>query len=471
MAYTALKVDNQPVEIADEELEQLGSQITGAVILPGEDAYDQSRAIWNAMINRNPAFIVQCRTTGDIVAAVQFAKRHRLILSVRGAGHNIAGRALKDRVMLIDLSLMRSVEMNTADNTVEVEPGATLGDLDAVTQQRGRAVPVGINSTTGVSGLTLGGGFGWLSRKYGMTVDSLVAATVVTVEGEELHCSEKEHPELFWALRGGGGNYGIVSSFTFRTHPVGPDVMSGPVVYPLAEGKSVLKKYREFCANAPDEVSVWAVIRHAPPFPFLDPEYHGKPVVVLVGCYTGDLEKGEKALAPIQTFGTVLGHNVTPHKFAEFQQAFDPLLTPGVRNYWKSHNFLSIDDGLIDLLVEFGESLPSGGSEIFLAQMGGQTNRVAADETSYPHRDVEFIMNVHTRWEDPIDDDTCVTWAREFYAATRPFATGGVYVNFVSDGDGDLEQAYAHNNARLSEVKAEYDPENVLRVNLNILPA
>ncbi|GGB94536.1 FAD-linked oxidase [Marinobacterium zhoushanense] len=456
------------ISLSDEQLAQLG--VRGQVISPNDAEYNDARQIWNAMIDRNPGLIVRCSGTADVIQAVKFARQHNLLVSVRGAGHNIAGKSLADEAMLIDLSPMKLVRVDPEAKVAIAGPGATLGDLDHESQAFGLACPVGINSTTGIAGLTLGGGFGWLSRKYGMTVDNLIAAEVVTADGERLRCSSDLNPDLFWAIRGGGGNFGIVTSFEFRLHPVGPQVMCGPAVFPFAQAGEILRAYREFCATCADELTVWAVIRDAPPLPFLPPEVHGSRVLIIVALYNGDIAEGEKALAPLRGLGELIADGFAPHPFVGFQQAFDPLLTPGSRNYWKSHNFTALTDELIDKLVDYGGRLPSPQSEIFVAQMGGATNRVDSTATAYPHRDAEFIMNVHTRWDDPRQDQTCIDWARDFYEATRPMATGGVYVNFISEGEERIEGAYGANFERLAQVKAKYDPDNFFCENQNIKP-
>lgn len=470
MSITTRTLDDC-IEVEADALSELKGNIRGRIILPTDSEYNESRKIWNAMIDRRPAFIVQCTGTRDVIQAVKFAKKHHLLISVRGAGHNIAGRSLHDQSMLIDLSQMRNVTVDPEEQTVTVRPGATLGDLDHETQHYGLALPVGINSTTGVGGLTLGGGFGWLSRQFGMTVDHLISAEVVTVDGERLSCSQDSHPDLFWAIRGGGGNFGIVTSFKFGLVKVGPEVMSGPLIFKMEDAKQVLENLRKFCENCLNEVSVWSVFRDAPPFPFLDSSYHGKRVLVLVAFHTGSLEEGKLALDQLNDLGNPIGNGIAPHTFTKFQQAFDPLLVPGARNYWKTHNFIDISDGLLDTILDYAKKLPNQHSEIFLAQMGGVTNQVPKNETAYPHRDVNFIMNVHTRWENASDDEKCITWARDFYQATRPYATGGAYVNFLSEGDDTLEGAFAENIERLAKVKAKYDPRNVLRSNLNITPS
>ena len=464
-------LSGEAVVFDNQTLDDLRARVRGQVISPSDSTYDEAREIWNAMINRRPGLIVRCAGTADVLQVVRFARRHQLLTSVRGAGHNIAGKSLHDGALLIDLGAMRMVQVDPISQIAVVGPGATLGDVDHESQAYGLAVPTGINSTTGIAGLTLGGGFGWLSRSLGLTADNLIAAEVVTAEGERLRCDENNNADLFWATRGGGGNFGIVTSFEFKLHPVGPEVMAGPVVFPFDQASSVLRKYREFCATCPEELTVWAVIRDAPPLPFLPPSAHGSRVLILAALYNGPLDAGEKTLSSLRQLGQPIADGFGPYPFAGFQQAFDPLLTPGARNYWKSHNFTELGDGLIDTLVDYGSRLPSPQSEIFVAQMGGATNRVAADATAYPHRDVEFIMNVHTRWDAADQDSVCIAWAREFYDATEPFATGGVYVNFISEDEDRIRGAYGANYARLSEVKVKYDPDNFFSVNQNVRPS
>ncbi len=459
------------VTIDDATLGALRAGLRGPVVTPADAGYDEIRSIWNAMIDRRPGLIVRCISSADVVAAVRFAREHDVLISVRGAGHNIAGKSLADGALLIDLSLMRAVHVDESSRTARVEAGATLGDVDAETQSYGLALPVGINSTTGIAGLTLGGGFGWLSRKYGLTVDNLIAAHVVTAAGDRVWCSSEQHPDLFWAIRGGGGNFGIVTLFEFQLHPVGPEVISGLVVHPFSAARDVLHAYREFTASAPDDVTAWVVMRAAPPLPFLPPEVHGTKVLVLAAMYAGNPAHGADALAPLRKIGKPIADVIGPHPFAGWQQAFDPLLAPGARNYWKSHNFEELADDAIDTLLKYVETLPGPQSEVFIAHLGGAVNTIPVEATAYPHRDAEYVVNVHTRWDDPADDARSVAWARDLYKAAEPFATGGVYVNFVSEGEDDrLAGAYGANLARLAEVKAEYDPDNLFRINWNILP-
>ncbi len=444
----------------------------GKVFLPSDEGYDEARKIWNAMIDKRPAIIARCAGTQDVVKALGFARDNGIPLAVRGAGHHIAGNSLCDDGIVIDLSQMKAVKVDPGAKRTTVEGGATLADLDAATQAHGLATPVGINSTTGIAGLTLGGGFGWLSRKYGMTIDNLESAEVVTAKGEVVRASTGENPDLFWALRGGSGNFGIVTRFEFRLHPVGPDLLSGLVVYPLAEAKSVMQQYREFVSGAPEELSVWAVLRKAPPLPFLPAEVHGKEVVVLALLYAGDPEKGMDLVAPLRKLGKPVGELVGVQPYTAWQQAFDPLLTAGARNYWKSHNFTKIDDGLIDVVIQYVKTLPSPHCEIFFGALGCATKRRASDATAYAHRDAEYVMNVHGRWETAAEDEHCIQWCRAYFRATAAFASSGVYLNFMTADEGErVRSAYGPNYDRLAEVKRKYDPDNLFRVNFNIKPA
>jgi len=451
--------------------DELKLAFEGEVLFPGQEDYEVARRIWNAMIDRRPALIVRCVTMLDVVRAVLMARERRLPLAIRSGGHNIAGSALCDDGIVIDLSRMTSVGIDVHARRAIVQGGATLADLDAATQVHGLATPLGINSTTGVAGLTLGGGFGWLSRKYGMTVDNLEAAEVVLANGQVVRTSAADHPNLFWALRGGGGNFGVVTRFEFRLHPVGPGVLSGLIVYPISEAKRVLQQYREFVAGAPDDLSVWTILRQAPPLPFLPASVHGQGIIALALLYAGKPDVGARLIDPLRRFGTPVGEHVGVQPYTAWQQAFDPLLTHGARNYWKSHNLSRLDDGLIDAAIECVEKLPSPQCEVFFAALGGATARPAPSETAYPHRDARFVMNVHGRWVDPADDKRCIEWARSFFNASARFTTGGVYVNFLSADDHErVRAAYGPNYDRLVQVKRRYDPNNLFRVNQNINP-
>ncbi|WP_332899831.1 FAD-binding oxidoreductase [Haladaptatus sp. CMSO5] len=458
------------VRIDESAIETLAMGFQGELIRPGDPTYDEARTIWNAAIDKHPGLIARCAGVADVIGAVNFAREQDLLVAIKGAGHNIAGNALCDDGLVIDLSGMNAVRIDPEAKTARVEPGATLGDFDHEAQAFGLATPLGINSTTGVAGLTLGGGFGWLTRKYGMTIDNLRSVDLVTSAGTLLHVSEAEHPDLFWGIRGGSGNFGVVTSFEFDLHEVGPEVLCGPIVYDAKDGKSVMQQVREFNKTAPDELSTWLVLRQAPPLPFIDEADVGKDAVIVVPFYTGDMAKGEELIKPLRELGTLLGDGVGPAPYEAFQQAFDPLLEPGLRNYWKTHNFAELSDEVIDLALDYAANLPTPLSEIFFGQVGGAMARVSADATAYPHRDARYIMNVHTRWDNPALDDTCKVWAREYYNAQEPNAQGGAYVNFISESEGEEALAYGDNYDRLAELKKAYDPHNLFRVNQNVKP-
>ncbi len=461
----------EPTKTA-EFAEGFAAQLRGSLLDGSAPSYEEARKVWNGMIDCKPRFIVRCASAADAAAAVNFARDNGLAVAVRGGGHNIAGNAVCEGGLVIDFSQMRAVQVDAANKRARIEPGATLADVDRETQKFGLAIPVGINSTTGIAGLTLGGGFGWLSRKFGLTIDSLLSADVVTASGEQLHASPAENPDLFWALRGGGGNFGVVASFEFALHEAGPEMLSGLVVHPFDAAEEVLKSYRQALETAPDELSCWAVMRKAPPLPFLPPEWHGKEVLILAICYCGDMAAGEKAAAGLRSIGKPIADVVGPHPFVNWEQAFDPLLAPGARNYWKSHDFAELSDPAIETLLEAASRLPSPECEVFIAQLGGAVSRVAPDATAFPQRNAHYVMNVHSRWREPSQDQQCISWARDLFEAAKPHAIGTAYVNFMPSDETDrVEAAYGGNYRRLAEIKRRYDPGNFFRVNQNVRPA
>lgn len=458
-------------ELLKAKIDEFKSRFQGEVILPDDVGYDEVRQIWNAMIDRKPALIARCTSAEDVVQAVDFGRTQNLLISIRGGGHNIAGNAVCDGGLMIDLSLMKNVQVDLTTRRASVEPGCTLGDVDAVVQAHGLATPLGINSTTGVAGLTLGGGFGWLSRKHGMTIDNLLSAELVTADGRQLHASESENADLFWGLRGGGGNFGVVTRFEFQLHPVGPNVLSGLIVFPFDQAKSVITQFARFTETMPEELNVWMVTRKAPPLPFLPEDVHGKEMVALALCYAGDPKEGETLIDPLRGFGTVLGEHIGVQPYTAWQQAFDPLLSKGARNYWKSHNFSTLSEGVIDAIIEYAARLPSPQCEIFIGTIGGQTARVTPEAMAYSSRDANYVMNVHGRWESAAEDEHCIAWAREFFAKSQPFASSGAYINFLTQEETDrIAFAYGTTYDRLVELKKKYDPTNLFRMNQNIKP-
>jgi FAD/FMN-containing dehydrogenase len=458
--------------IPNQAITTLKSQLKGELLLPHDGGFDAARVVWNAMIDRKPAMIVRCAGVSDVMRSVTFARDHALPVSVKGGGHNIAGSAVCDDGLTIDFSAMKAVRVDAEKRLARVEPGALLSDFDAEAQKYGLATPLGINSTTGVAGLTLGGGFGWLTRKFGMSIDNLLSADVMTAQGEQVRANARENPDLFWALRGGGGNFGVVTQFEFQLHPVGPELLSGLVVFPFENARELLQKYRTLAAQIPEDLNVWTVLRDAPPLPFLPAEVHGKKVVIFPFIYTGDVQAGLRAIEPLRKLGRAHGEHFGAQPYTAWQQAFDPLLTPGARNYWKSHNFTDLSDGAIDSVIDAVAKLPSPQCEIFIGLVSGCANRVAKDATAYAHRDAKFVMNVHSRWDKAEDDNRCITWAREFFNASARYATGGVYVNFLTQDEAErIPAAYGSNYERLAQIKRKYDPTNLFRVNQNIKPA
>ena len=460
------------IGIADEPIAALRAALRGSLLLPADAGYDLSRTLWNGMIDRRPAAIVRAAGAADVIQAVNFAREHRLLMAVKGGGHNIAGKAACDGGLMIDLSGMKSVRVDPAARLARVEPGALLSDFDRETQAFGLSTPTGINSTTGMAGLTLGGGFGWQSRKHGLTIDNLNAVDVVLASGELVQANASQNADLFWAVRGGGGNFGVVTSFEYRLHPLGTEVLAGLIVYPLAQAKQVFDGYRKFTATASDEMTVWMILRKAPPLPFLPQDVHGKEVAVIAFCWIGELGRGEELATPLRRLGEPAGEHVGPMPFAGWQTAFDPLLQPGARNYWKSHDFKVLNTDVEHILCDAIVRLPSDECEAFIGQLGGQINRVDVGATPYPHRDAEFVVNVHTRWRDASDDRQCIDWARALFDALAPHATGGVYVNFMPEDEMQrvAAGAYGPNYARLAALKAKYDPANLFSENQNIRP-
>lgn len=455
----------------NEAIANLKNNVQGKVVLPSDSNYDEVRSIWNAMVNRRPSVIVQCATADDVPLTLRFAREHGKKLSVRGAGHNIAGNSICDDGVMIDFSAMRKVQVDAEKRRAQVQPGATLGDLDAAVQAHRLAAPVGINSTTGIAGLTLGGGFGWLTRKYGMTIDNLVSVDMVLANGNQIRASSTENADLFWAIRGGGGNFGIVTKFEFKLHPVGPEILAGLIVFPFAQAKQVLTRYREFAESAPEELNVWVVLRQAPPLPFLSADVHGKEVVVLAVFYAGNIEEGKRLIQPLHGFGTPHAVHIGAQPYIEWQKAFDPLLTPGARNYWKSHNFTELRDGALDSMIEYAGKLPSPQCEIFIGFIAGAPNRVAPDAMAYGPRNAKFVLNVHGRWDEAEQDHKGIEWARAFFNASAPYASAGAYVNFMTEEEGDrVAAAYGRNYERLVQLKRQYDPENIFHLNQNIKP-
>jgi FAD/FMN-containing dehydrogenase len=456
----------------NDAIEQFKSELCGQLCLPGEPGYEQACAIWNGMIERRPAWVVRCTEVRDVMAAVNFARNNELLLSVRGGGHNVAGSAVAEGGLMIDLSLMREVRVDPDRRIARVQPGVNWGDLDRETQPFGLAVPGGIVSDTGVAGLTLGGGFGWLSRQYGLTSDSLLSADLVLADGRFLKASHTENPDLFWAIRGGGGNFGVVTSFEFQLQPVGPEVMAGLILYPLEQAREVLAFYRDFTAQAPDELGTLAVLRIAPPAPFLPEKVHGQPVVGIGVCYAGSVEDGQQAVRPLKKFGSPLADLIAPKPYTTHQTMLDAASPSGRCYYWKSEYLSELNDDACQTLVKYAAALSSPLTAILVFQLGGAISRIDDRETAAANREAAYVLNIQTAWEDAGQTDRHVRWTCAFWRDMRPFASGGVYVNFLGEDekDGRVRAAYGVNYERLVALKNRYDPTNLFRMNQNIRP-
>lgn len=452
--------------IADAKIEQLEERVRGQILCPGQPGYDDARTIWNAMIDRRPAVIVRCAGASDVIAAVQFAREHELRISVRGGGHNVAGSSLIDDGLMIDLSQMKSIRVDPAGRTARVEPGVRWGELDAEAQAFGLATVGGTVKTTGIAGLTLGGGFGWLTGKHGMTIDNLLSADVVTADGQLVHASETEHPDLFWALRGAGANFGIVTSFEYRLHPVGPLILGGMVIYPIEQLREMLRFYRDFAPSAPDELTVYAAAVTTP---------DGMPAAALALCYCGDLEAGNRVIEPVRAFGQPIVDALGPMPYMAQQELLSRVFPDGRQNYWKAGLTATLTDEAIETIAEYAPRVPSPLTAIVIAGSGGAAARVAPDAMAYFHRSAIYNLMILSHWEDPADNDRNVSWTREFFEAVQPHLSGGVYVNDLNDprdeGDARVRAAYGGNYARLAALKAQYDPTNFFRQNQNIPPA
>ncbi len=445
------------------DLTPLRQQLKGAVIAPGDAEYETSRRVWNAMIDRRPAAIARCRDAGDVIAAVAFARARQLPIAVRGGGHNVAGRGTCDDGLVIDCCDMRGIRVDAAARTATAEPGLRWEDFDRETQKVGLATTGGTVGDTGIAGLTLGGGFGWLGGLFGMTVDNLIGADVVLASGELVHASASEHPDLFWALRGGGGNFGIVTSFEYRLHPVGPMIVGGMVLHPFERATEVLRFYRDFMATAPDQLTVAAVLVTAP---------DGHKAVALAAAYIGPVAEGDLAVAPLKTFGPPVVDMMGPHPYLGQQGMLSNAMPPNVMNYWKADFVDAVNDDVIEAAVAAYAQAPSPLSSILFFPIHGAASRVAPEATAYPHRQ-GVHMGLYALWKDSEASAANIAWVRGAWAALQPFVPGGVYVNELGDDEGDdrVRLAYGRNYERLARVKRQYDPDNILCLNANILPA
>jgi FAD/FMN-containing dehydrogenase len=450
--------------------DQLREQVRGEVIAPDDDGYEQARRVYNAMIDRRPAVVVRCANAGDVVATVNFAREHQLDLAVRGGEHSVPGFGTCDGGVVVDLSGMRGIRVDPAAGTARAEGGATWGDFDAATHAFGLATTGGIISTTGVGGLTLGGGIGYLARGCGLSCDNLVSADVVTADGRFLVASEDENDDLFWALRGGGGNFGVVTSFEFRLHPV-KDIYGGPIFYELRDAGTVLGFFREFIADAPQELGGFPAFQIAPPLPFIPEDRHGEPFLVIVACWAGPLDQGARALQPFHDLAPVAAELVGPMPYPALNSAFDGLVPPGLQHYWKANFVTELTDEAIGAHLEHGPKVPVVNSTVHIYPINGVCHLVAPDATAFAYRDANFATVIAGMWPDPADNQANIGWVRDYYDATAPLSEQGGYINFMADDDQDRIKAnYRGNYERLVTVKRKYDPGNLFHLNQNIRP-
>lgn len=441
-------------------------------MLPSDAGYETARRVWNAFIDKRPALIARCTGVADVIRAVEFAQKHQLSVAVRGGGHNVAGHATCDGGMVIDLSAMRGIGLDLVRRRATAQAGATWGDLDHETQAYGLATPGGMVSTTGLAGLTLGGGIGWLMRKHGLACDNLVAAEIVTAGGRVLRASAEENSDLFWGIRGGGGNFGIVTSFEFRLHPVGPMVMAGPIFYPADQAGELLGFYREWARGVPDELTTVLSLATAPAAPFLPKAIHGRRVAIVISCFAGELQDAASVLRPLRKFGSPVADLIRPMPYEALQSLVDSDWGPGADNYFKSGYLERLDDAAIETLLRWHARVESPLSEIHLHHFGGAVARVAEGETAFAHRSAPYLLNALARWSDPVHSQTNIDWARNLYRSMTPFGTGAAYVNFLGEeGDDRVRAAYGRDTyERLVQLKSTYDPSNLFRINQNIPP-
>ncbi len=453
-----------------QAIDQLRQSFRGELIQPTDAAYEAARRVYNGMIDKHPRLIARCVDVADVIAAVGFGVENGMLIAIRGGAHNGAGLGVCDDGLVIDLSRMRGIHVNPDARTVRVEPGCVFGDVDHATHAFGMAVPSGFVSSTGVGGLTLGGGIGYLSRRYGLTIDNLLSADVVLADGRFVTASSEENPDLFWALRGGGGNFGVVTSFQFRLHPVST-VQFGPTFWPIEEAGTVLTAYRDFIQKAPEHLTGFFAFLIIPPVPLFPPQLHGKSVCGIVWCSTGSAEEAEKAIKPMQSVGHPLLHHVGPAPFPAAQSTFDPLFVPGLQWYWRADNFTELSDKAIARFVEYGSKIPSLLSTIHLYPLNGAPQRVGKNETAYSFREALFSAVIVGVDPDPANVLAITEWCKSCWDAVHPFSAGGSYVNFMmEEGQERVQASYRDNYPRLAEIKKKYDPNNVFRVNQNIRP-
>ena len=459
-------------DLSQDVLNAWKSRLRGPVLTPGDAGYEDSRTVWNSMIDRRPALVARCLGTADVIECVRFARDNDLLLSMKGGGHNIAGLAVADGALMLDMSLMRGVWVDAKARVARAQAGCVLGDVDRETQLHGLASVLGFVSLTGITGLTLGGGIGYLTRRWGWTSDTVTGMDLVTADGKLVRASGEENDDLFWGLRGGGGNFGVVTGIDYELHPVGPEIVGGIVAWPASEAPRVLELYRTLAEETPPELTLVALMRPAPPAPWLPKERHGSPIVAILACYSGDPAEGEKAVSVLKSFGTPIGDILTRRPYLQMQSLLDATQPKGRRYYWKSEYLPRIEPDLVDRVMTHASKIRSPHSAVILFQLGGALNRISQEHSAAGNRDARYVLNLAGAWERPEDDAANIAWARDAWSDMRRHSTGGTYINFLTEDDGAERTEAALGSAldRLGRIKARWDPENVFRINRNIRP-
>ena len=468
----ARTLDGREIELDQQMVGGLRMRLRGPVLLPGDAGFEEARTLWNGMIERRPALVGRCIGTADVIEAVRFAREHELLLCIKAGGHNIAGLAAADGALMIDLSPMRGVWVEPGRKIAHAQAGCLLGDLDRETQLHGLATVLGFISLTGCAGLTLGGGFGYLTRRFGWTCDNVLGMDVVTAEAKLVRASRDENADLFWGLRGGGGNFGLVTGIDYALHPVGQEIVGGAVAWPASAAEDVLELYRSLAEAAPRELTLVALMRPAPPAPWLPPEMHGKPIVIILACHSGDPAEGERLVAPIKAFGKPVGDVLVRRPYAQLQSMLDATQPKGKRYYWKSEYLAGVEPELCDELIAHAGRIRSPHAAIALFQLGGALNELDEDHSPAGNRQARYVFNVTGAWDRPEEDAANIEWARAAWTGMKRFSTGGTYLNFLTGDEGDERTAAALGNAlpRLAGIKRAWDPQNVFRTNRNIRP-
>jgi len=465
-------LDGNEIDLNQDKIENLKMRLHGQILTPADIGYEESRTVWNAMIDRKPAVIARCLGTADVVACMQFVREHNLLICIKGGGHNIAGLATADGAFMLDMSLMRGVIVDPQKRIAHAQVGCLLSDVDRETQLYGLAAVLGFVSTTGIAGLTLGGGFGYLTRRWGWTSDNVTGMNVVTADAKLVKASNDENEDLFWGLRGGGGNFGIVTGIDYNLYPVGPDIVGGIVAWRANDAVKVFELYKKLTEQAPPELTLVALMRPAPPAPWLPRDIHGKPIVALIACYSGNPEDGGKVITPIKTFGNPVGDILIRRPYTQMQTLLDAANPKDRRNYWKSEYLPHIESSLFDTIITHAGKFPSPHSVIVVFQVEGALNHIGLEHSPAGNRDAHFVLNIPGSWENAGDDQKNIKWVREAWEDLRSLSTGGNYINFQAEDEGSdrINASFGRALEQLVKVKMKWDPQNIFRINKNIKP-